>query len=956
MMAQFPEIDGVVAATDLRTNWGGSDQGDLRQWTYTNITYSFPTVGDDPFSFPASLDHDEEDGFQVMSADQLAYARLAFELWDDLVPLNLTENTTGSWDASITFSYSSTTNDDGTYTVPELGDKIAEGPGPDPVKTYAINNKHIYLSTNPATWPLQQAGNIRLWNYGFQTMIHEIGHSLGLSHPGIYNGTAQPSDRSWAYDNRQYTVMSYFGGLETNAVDADHPTATPQPWNPVWSEFGSGNAFCETPMLLDVAAIQSIYGADMTTRTGDTRYGFGANTGRTYTDAAGVTHDIYDFLTYLNTKADGSLSRLSEVAPIFTIWDAGGHDTLDASRFWMNQEIDLRPGSYSQIGGYGGGVDLSSGGHLDGGNIAIAYGVTIEDAIGGSATDVMYGNDADNDLQGRNGDDVVDAGAGNDTVQGGLGNDNISGGAGNDVLYGNDTTATPPFPATDDDTIDGGAGDDTIAGGWGDDTLRGGDDNDVIWGDIKDNPLLAGGNDTIYGDAGTDTLHGGVGNDKIYGGAGNDTLYGEYGDDTMDGGAGDDILYGGDYGTDTLDGGTGNDQLTGGDDNDTFIYESGADIITDFHIDLDDGFGGLENDRLDLTATSIHSFYDLIAHASYNGTSTTFNFGGGNTLTMWGVNYDDLDPSVVKFSEAPPETGGFEIGDGTGTAFQYGEDHWSNGVRISALPDGGFFAIGGAAHSRFAPAGEAMQYYLGARFYDSDGAVDRSGITTLGWWTTTLRLPSTPTCTPATSRRPRCCPMAGSWRCGPGWKATVLPASAPASAPSCSPPTAPRSDPRSRSMGRPRTTRNTRSAWWRLVTIISSSPGKPDPTAPTSPTTACGRACSMPTAMPSPARSSFPRSTRAMRIRVGPPARSAARSACRPSMAVKPPLPGADTPIARSSISTAATTSCRSPITSPTSVPTGWSGAPMRSRTLSITAFATPTSCQASRRRPAADC
>src|SRR5262249_12938022 len=155
-----------------------------------------------------------------------------------------------------------------------------EGPGPDPVKTYAIDAEHIYLSSNPATWPLQQAGNILPWDYGFQTMIHEIGHSLGLSHPGVYNVTAQPSDRTWVYDNRQYTVMSYFGGLSTNVVDAAHPAASPQPWNPVWSEFGGGSDYSATPMLLDVAAIQSIYGADMTTRAGDTRYGFGANTGR----------------------------------------------------------------------------------------------------------------------------------------------------------------------------------------------------------------------------------------------------------------------------------------------------------------------------------------------------------------------------------------------------------------------------------------------------------------------------------------------------------------------------------------------------------------------------------------------------------------------------------------------------------------------------------------------------
>ena len=35
-----------------------------------------------------------------------------------------------------------------------------------------------------------------------------------------------------------------------------------------------------TPMLYDIAAIQPLYGADMTTRTGDTVYGDNSNAGR----------------------------------------------------------------------------------------------------------------------------------------------------------------------------------------------------------------------------------------------------------------------------------------------------------------------------------------------------------------------------------------------------------------------------------------------------------------------------------------------------------------------------------------------------------------------------------------------------------------------------------------------------------------------------------------------------
>ena len=62
-------------------------------------------------------------------------------------------------------------------------------------------------------------------------------------------------------------------------------------------------------MLYDIAAIQAKYGADMTTRTGDTVYGYNSTANR----------GAFDF--NMNPK------------PIFTIWDAGGNDTLDS---WLS--------------------------------------------------------------------------------------------------------------------------------------------------------------------------------------------------------------------------------------------------------------------------------------------------------------------------------------------------------------------------------------------------------------------------------------------------------------------------------------------------------------------------------------------------------------------------------------------------------------------------------------------
>src|SRR5262245_46500877 len=154
-------------------------------------------------------------------------------------------------------------------------------------------------------------------------------------------------------------------------------------------------------MLYDIAAVQAIYGADFTTRSGNTVYGFNSNTGL----------DVYDFTRNTN--------------PILTIWDGGGIDTLDLSGFSGTQRIDLNAGAYSDVGGY-----MTN-------NLAIAFGVTIENAVGGAGNDTITGNDADNLLIGGGGDDILLGGNGNDVLRGGMGADVLNGGSGFDqFLFG----------------------------------------------------------------------------------------------------------------------------------------------------------------------------------------------------------------------------------------------------------------------------------------------------------------------------------------------------------------------------------------------------------------------------------------------------------------------------------------------------------------------------------------
>ncbi len=261
------------------------------------------------------------------------------------------------------------------------------------------------------------------------------------------------------------------------------------------SYFSEGNTgayfagrYAAAPMLDDIAAAQLEYGVNPNTRTGDTVYGFNSTADR-------------DWFVASWTKK-----------PIFAVWDAGGQDTFDFSSYFNNQIIDLRAGFFSDVGGYVG-------------NVAIAQGTSIENAIGGTGSDVINGNDAANGLFGGGGSDTLSGGDGQDYLRGGDGSDSISGGAAFDDLNGNRGR----------DTLYGGDGDDWVVGGKDPDLLYGETGNDIVLGNI--------GNDTVYGGVGDDVVRGGKDDDQVDGGAGNDFVSGDQGYDTLIGGPGADLFH-----------------------------------------------------------------------------------------------------------------------------------------------------------------------------------------------------------------------------------------------------------------------------------------------------------------------------------------------------------------------------------------------------------------------------
>jgi hypothetical protein len=213
---------------------------------------------------------------------------------------------------------------------------------------------------------------------GYLLVLHELGHSLGLKHPQSTIGSRLSFDQynSSQYDLDEFTVMSYNDNSDSYVL-----------YDPI------------TPMILDIIALQFMYGKNQSINSGDT------------------SHNIIHTGEY------------------YTIWDPSGNDTINLTNSSWDWYVELPSIISSPIHGEYVGVALTENRGSAPTDLVWLVG-NIENIWGGAGDEILVGNHLNNFISGGAGDDVIYGKGGSDILEGDSGEDffYISLGGGQNVI------------------------------------------------------------------------------------------------------------------------------------------------------------------------------------------------------------------------------------------------------------------------------------------------------------------------------------------------------------------------------------------------------------------------------------------------------------------------------------------------------------------------------------------